>query len=102
MLKNKPEQVEDFLSGDNGAFTKIFDYIDSLTKGSNSSLELLNTQYNNEEKSYQSTIEEAQKRIDSKYQTMAMQFASYDSMINSYNVQSQTIQQSIQAMINAK
>jgi hypothetical protein len=33
---------------------------------------------------------------------MAEQFASYDSMINSYNVQSQTIQQSIQAMLNAK
>jgi len=103
MLKNKPDKVEDFLSDDeNGAFTKILNYIDSLTKGPNSSLELLNTQYNNEEKSYQSSIEETQKRIDTKYQTMAMQFASYDSMINSYNVQSQTIQQSIQAMINAK
>jgi len=102
MLKNSPDKVEDFLSGDNGAFTKVFDYIDSLTKGPNSTLELLNTQYNKEEKSFENTIETSQQRIDSKYQTMAMQFASYDSMINSYNIQSQTIQQSIEAMINAK
>jgi len=102
MLKENPDKVEDFLSGDNGAFTKALDYIDSLTKGPNSTLELLNSQYTNEEKSYQKTIEDAQKRIDTKYQIMAQQFASYDEMINSYNVQAQTIQQSIQAMINAK
>jgi len=103
MLKEKPEQTEKFFSdNDNGAFTKILNYVDSLTKGPNSTLELLNTQYNSEEKSFENTIEDSQKRLDSKYQIMAMQFASYDSMINSYNVQSQTIQQSIQAMINAK
>jgi len=103
MLKNKPDKVENFLSDDeDGAFTKILNYIDSLTKGDNSTLELLSTQYSKEEDSFEKTIEDAQKRIDTKYQTMAMQFASYDSMINSYNVQSQTIQQSIQAMINAK
>jgi hypothetical protein len=33
---------------------------------------------------------------------MAMQFASYDEMINSYNVQAQSIQQAIDAMINSK
>jgi len=103
MLKNSPEKTEKFFSDDdNGAFTKILDYIDSLTKGSNSTLELLNQQYKNEEKSYQNTIDSNQKRIDAKYQTMAMQFASYDEMINSYNVQAQTIQQSIDAMIAAK
>jgi len=103
MLKNNPEETEKFFSDDdNGAFTKILDYIDSLTKGSNSTLELLNQQYKNEEKSYQDTIDSNQARIDAKYQTMAMQFASYDEMINSYNVQAQTIQQSIDAMVNSK
>ncbi len=102
MLKNKPEKVEEFFSGDNGAMTKILNTIDSLTKGPNATLNLLNTQYTNEEKSFQDTIDDAKKRIDTKYQIMAEQFASYDSMINSYNVQSQTIKQSIEAMINAK
>jgi flagellar hook-associated protein 2 len=102
MLKNKPDKVEEFLSGDNGAMTKILNTIDSLTKGPNATLNLLNTEYTNEEKSFQDTIDDAKKRIDTKYQIMAEQFASYDSMINSYNVQSQTIQQSIQAMLNAK
>jgi len=103
MLKNHPDETEKFFSDDeNGAFSKILNYVDSLTKGNNSTLELLNQQYKNEEKSYENTIEDSKKRIDVRYQTMAMQFASYDEMINSYNVQSQTIQQSIQAMINAK
>jgi len=102
MLKNKPEKTDEFLSGDDGAITKILNKIDSLTKGSNSTLNLLNTQYTNEEKSFQNTIDDANKRINTKYQIMAEQFASYDEMINSYNVQAQTIQQSINAMVNAK
>jgi flagellar hook-associated protein 2 len=102
MLKNKPEKTDEFLSGDDGAITKILNNIDSLTKGPNSTLNLLNTQYTNEEKSFQNTIDDANKRINTKYQIMAEQFASYDEMINSYNVQAQTIQQSINAMINAK
>jgi flagellar hook-associated protein 2 len=103
MLKNSPDETEKFFSDDdNGAFSKILNYVNSLTHGSNSTLELLNQQYNKEEKSYQDTIDSSQKRIDTKYQIMAQQFASYDEMINSYNVQAQTIQQSISAMINAK
>ena len=101
MLKNNPSETEKFLT-DNGAFTKILDSIDSLIDGPNSSLELLSQQYTNEEKSYKETIDSTQERIDIKYQTMAMQFASYDEMINSYNVQAQTIQQAIEAMIAAK
>jgi len=102
MLKNKPEKLEEFLSGDEGVFTKTLNSIDSLIKGSNSSLELLSSQYNKEEKSYQDTIDKTQARIDIRYQTMAAQFASYDSIINSYNIQSQTITQAIEAMIAAK
>jgi len=103
MLKDKPAETEKFFSNDdNGAFSKVLNYVDKLTKGSNSTLELLNQQYKNQEKSFEQTIENSQKRIDSKYNTMAMQFASYDEMINSFNVQSQSLQQAIDAMINAK
>ncbi len=102
MLKENPNETEKFLTGDNGAITKILDTIDNLTKGSNATLNLLDQEYKNNEKSFQNTIEDTQKRIDSKYSTMAQQFASYDEMINSFNVQSQSLQQQIDAMINAK
>ena len=102
MLKNNPNETEKFLTGDNGAITKILNTIDNLTKGSNATLNLLDQEYQNDEKSFQNTIEDTQKRIDSKYSTMAQQFASYDEMINSFNVQSQSLQQQIDAMINAK
>jgi len=102
LLKTKPDKVEDFLSGDDGAFTKMLDSINSLTQGPNSTLELLSQQYTNEEKSYQSTIDKTQDRLNARYETMAAQFASYDSMINSYNIQSQTIIQAIDAMVASK
>ena len=102
MLKNKPEEVEKFLSGDNGAFTKIIDKINSLIKGPNSSLELLSKQYTNQEDSYEDLIDRTQQQLDAKYQTMAMQFSSYDEMINNYTIQSQTLQNEIDAMIAAK
>ena len=102
MLKKNPNETEKFLTGNNGAITKILDTIDNLTKGSNATLNLLDQEYKNDEKSFQNTIDDTQKRIDSKYSTMAQQFASYDEMINSFNVQSQSLQQQIDAMINAK
>jgi len=98
MLKNKPEKTEEFLSSENGAFSKILDYTDSLIKGPNSSLELLSTQYSHEKKSYEDTIESSQKRINTRYEMMASQFASYDAVINGYNVQTMAIQQAIDAM----
>jgi flagellar hook-associated protein 2 len=102
MLKEKPEKLEEFFSGDNGAMTKVLDRIDKLTKGPNATLNLLNTEYKNEEKSFEETIEDTKKRIDIKYQIMAEQFASYDNMINGLNSQSASLQQQIDAMIHAK
>jgi len=102
MLKNNPDETEKFLTGDNGAITKILNTIDNLTNGNHATLNLLDQEYKNNEKSYQNTIDDTQKRIDAKYSTMAQQFASYDEMINSFNVQSQSLQQQIDAMINAK
>ncbi len=102
MLKNNPDETEKFLTGDNGAITKILNTIDNLTNGNHATLNLLDQEYKNDEKSFQNTIDDTQKRIDAKYATMAQQFASYDEMINSFNVQSQSLQQQIDAMINAK
>jgi flagellar hook-associated protein 2 len=102
MLNEKPEKLEKFFSGDNGAMTKVLNRIDKLAKGPNATLNLLNTEYKDEEKSYKNTIEDTKKRIEIKYQIMAEQFASYDNMINSYNVQSQTIKNAIAALVNSK
>jgi len=102
MLADKPDKVEEFMSGDNGAMTKVLNKIDMLTKGPHATLTLLNQEYKNQEKSFQQTIDDSQKRIDIKYNIMAQKFASYDEMINSYNVQADTIKQAIQAMINSK
>jgi len=101
MLKNKPEKTDEFFSkNDDSAFSKVFDYVNSLTKGSNSTLELLSNQYNREEKSFQKMIDDSQARINSRYQTMAQQFASYDTMIQGYTVQEQSVQQAIDALSN--
>jgi flagellar hook-associated protein 2 len=108
MLENKPDETEQFLVGksdddtDNGAFGKVLDYIDSLTKGSNSTLELLSNQYKKEEDSYEDNIKSNQEFIDQKYQIMAQQFASYDEMISSFNNQAVVLQQQIDAMIHSK
>jgi len=102
MLHEKPKQTEEFFSGENGAMTKLLETIDNLTKGPNATLNALNNEYKNEEKSFQNTIDDANKRIDTKYQIMAQQFSSYDEMINAYNVQAESLQQAIDAMINSK
>jgi len=102
MLKDKPDKLQEFMSGDDGAMTNVLKKIDSLTKDSTGSLSLLGSEYKTEEKSYKKTIEDANNRISIKYQMMAQQFASYDNEINSYNVQSQTIKNSIAAMLNSK
>ena len=102
MLHEKPKQTEEFFSGENGAMTKLLKTIDNLTKGPNATLNALNNEYKNEEKSFQDMIDDANKRISQKYDIMAQQFASYDEMINAYNVQAESLQQAIDAMINSK
>jgi len=105
MLNTNPDKVEEFLTNEdddneseNGAFIKIIDYLDTLIDGDNSSLELLSSQYANEEDSYEESISSSQDLIDTKYEIMATQFASYDNVINAYNVQTMAIQQAIDAM----
>ncbi|RUM56121.1 MAG: hypothetical protein DSY40_02755 [Nautilia sp.] len=102
MLHEHPKQTEEFFSGENGAMTKLLKTIDNLTKGPNATLNALNNEYKNEEKSFQDMIDDANKRISQKYDIMAQQFASYDEMINAYNVQAESLQQAIDAMINSK
>lgn len=83
-------------------FTKLKTDFEINITGDNSSLNLLNNQIKDEEDNMEERISAMKKFLDSKYEIMASQFASYDNMINQFNVQSKVIQQQIEAAIAAK
>jgi flagellar hook-associated protein 2 len=83
-------------------FTKLKTDFEINITGDNSSLNLLNNQIKDEEDNMEKRISAMKKFLDSKYEIMASQFASYDNMINQFNVQSKVIQQQIEAAIAAK
>ncbi len=98
-FQNHPDLVENFTSM---AFTKVKSDFDSIATGDNSSLELLSQELKNDEKNYQNRIDALNKYLDTKYNIMAQQFASYDDMINNFNTMSSALNMSIQEEINSK
>jgi len=97
--KKNPDLVQRFTTT---AFTKVKSDFESNFTGNNSSLNLLNNELKTNEKSYENRIESLNKFLDSKYDIMAHQFASYDEMINSFNTKSQSLTMMIQQAINSK
>ena len=83
-------------------FTKLKTDFETTITGDNSSLNLLDKQLKDEEDNLNDRVDAMKKFLDTKYDIMASQFAAYDNMINQFNVQSQVIQQQIQAAIAAK
>ena len=83
-------------------FTKLKTDFETTITGDNSSLNLLDKQLKDEEDNLNDRVDAMKKFLDTKYDIMASQFAAYDNMINQFNVQSQIIQQQIQAAIAAK
>ena len=63
---------------------------------------MLDQQIKNNEKNYQKRIDAMNEYLDTKYNTMAHQFAAYDETINKFNIQSQTLTMTIQQAINSK
>jgi len=94
-----PDLVERFSSN---AFTKVKSDFESVATGDNSSLNLLSKQIKNEEKNYEKRIEGLNKYLETKYEIMAKQFASYDDMINNFNSMSSTLNMAIEQAINSK
>ena len=83
-------------------FTKVSSDFKTIATGNHSSLNLLAQQIKNNEDDYQKRITAMNEYLDTKYNTMAHQFASYDETINKFNIQSQTLTMTIQQAINSK
>jgi flagellar hook-associated protein 2 len=83
-------------------FTKLKTDFDTTITGDNSNLNLLDQELKTQEDDYNNRIDSMNKYLDTKYDIMAKQFAAYDEMINKLNVQSQTLQQTIDQAIAAK
>ncbi len=87
-------KIEEF----DGVFSKVDTYFENLMENSDSSLTLLETGLGNTEKRLTDETEAVLERLNSKYDLMALQFASYNSLISSYESSFQSIQMQIDAM----
>jgi flagellar hook-associated protein 2 len=84
------------------AFSKVKEDFSRYATDDNSVLNILDRQIKDEEKSYQDRIDSLNKFLDARYNTMAMQFAQYDEMINQLNTQSSSLMMVIEQTINSK
>jgi flagellar hook-associated protein 2 len=96
----KDPDLTNSLFGD--MFTRLKTDMDTTVTGDHSNLNLLDQELKDEEDRYQDRIDAMNKYLETKYDIMAKQFAAYDEMINKLNVQSQTLQQTIEQAINSK
>jgi flagellar hook-associated protein 2 len=94
-----PDLVERFTTT---AFTRLKTDFDTKITGDHSSLNLLNQELKDNEKSYEDRIKAMNKFLETKYEIMAKQFSAYDEMINEFNAKSQSLTMMIQQAINAK
>jgi flagellar hook-associated protein 2 len=97
---NKDPDLTNSLFGD--MFTRLKTDMDTTITGDHSNLNLLDQEIKDDEDRYQDRIDAMKKYLETKYEIMAKQFAAYDEMINKLNVQSQTLQQTIEQAINSK
>ena len=84
------------------AFSKVDEDLKKIATDDNSSLNLLDKQIKEEEKSYQDRIDAMKKFLDTKYEIMAKQFAAYDESINRFNTMSNALNMAIEQAINSK
>jgi flagellar hook-associated protein 2 len=97
---NKDPDLTNRLFG--SMFTNLKTDFDTTITGDHSNLNLLDQEIKDDEDRYQDRIDSMKKYLDTKYEIMAKQFAAYDEMINKLNVQSQTLQQTIDQAIHSK
>jgi len=97
---NKDSDLTNRLFGD--MFTRLKTDFESTITGDHSNLNLLDQELKSEEDRYHDRVDAMNKYLETKYEIMAKQFAAYDEMINKLNVQTQVLQQTIEAAIAAK
>ena len=99
MLENDPDHVQRFFET---SFTKMKDSLERVATGQHSELSYLNQELKRNEKDYTKREEALKKYLDSKYNVMAEQFASYDNIIGRFNAQASSLNMQIQQAINSK
>jgi flagellar hook-associated protein 2 len=97
---NKDSDLTNRLFGD--MFTRLKTDFESTITGDHSNLNLLDQELKSEEDRYHDRVDAMNKYLETKYEIMAKQFAAYDEMINKLNIQTQVLQQTIEAAIAAK
>ncbi len=86
-----------------GVFSRLDNYMATLVGiGEERTLNLIETQLRNEEKSITDNIQRTLDRLNAKYSTMAQQFAAYNSMISRYEAAFSGMQMHIDAMSGKK
>ena len=103
-LKSDPEGVEKSLVGTDekpGAFKKIDETLAMATNGFRGSLTLFDAQLSDRQSRLEKEKERTLAYLDSRYDTMAKRFASYDEMIAKFNASFQSLQQMIDAQVVA-
>jgi len=83
-------------------FENLNDVLKRATDSNTGYLKNYEDQLKREEDSLTEQKESALEFIDKRYEIMAMQFAAYDSMINSFNTQYNSLQMAIDAQIHSK
>ncbi len=85
-----------------GIFANIDSFFERLNDGSNATLSLLDTNLTSSEDRLTDELQRTLDRINAKYETMATQFAAYNSIISGYESSFKSVQMQIEAMANAK
>lgn len=105
-LRADPDGVKDFFVGIDkavlgkntrvgGVFRELNERIDSMIKGSNSSLKLYEQTLTRDDKRYREDRKKTMERLDARYNSMAERFAAYDSQIAKTNGSFNSVQMMI-------
>jgi flagellar hook-associated protein 2 len=81
-----------------GVFNNVASYFEGLNKGETSTLGLLSANLTKTLETLNEEQEKTLKRLDTKYETMAAQFASYSSLISQFENSFKSVQMQIDAM----
>lgn len=87
-------------SSTEGVFSNLNDFFTSVATSSDSYLELYSDQLSSEYENLQTERERTMDLLDQRYETMATQFAAYDSIIAQFDAQFQSLQMQIEHEIN--
>ncbi|RUM63542.1 MAG: hypothetical protein DSZ05_08570 [Sulfurospirillum sp.] len=105
MLKENPQQVEDFFRGTNGrdgAFNRLESAIFDIKTSSNGIMKSLAKNLDDDAIRLQDQQKAAQKRLDDRYSIMARKFAAYDAVIGKLNSQGDALAAMIDAELAQK